>query len=163
MGQPDRSEELYGAPWYPDFQCFVESITYDFISRTGTANLFGCTSMTGCIELFKRIDAQVQHIYTYDGGELDTGYHLCGEEWQASWPPARKAITPFNEWLTAVALTDDPVGDFIRDARGDSRFPTIESLDDLLRYLDRLPSACDAAKDAARQTWHRYKRSFDHL
>lgn len=68
-----------------DVQCFVRELRYDFGQRMGHLMLEdgSCTDMGGCIELFKKIDPEVQAIATYAGGKRDTGYWLKDGKWEA--------------------------------------------------------------------------------
>jgi len=68
-----------------DVQCFVQKLTYDFKTRIGVLVLEdnSCTDMSGCIQLFKKIDPSVEAIQTIAGNRKDTTYRLVDEKWQA--------------------------------------------------------------------------------
>ena len=68
-----------------DVRCFVRSLAYDFRLRSGTLILEdgSCTSMVGCIALFKKIDPNVEVILTVAGGRRDFAYGIIDGEWQA--------------------------------------------------------------------------------
>lgn len=72
-----------------DVQCFVRELRYDFGQRMGHLMLedVSSTDMRGCIELFKKIDPDVQAIATYAGGKRDTGYVLIDGKWEARIAP----------------------------------------------------------------------------
>jgi hypothetical protein len=59
----------------PDLKCFVLAVSYDFLKH-GRLDMPSaeCCSMGGCIDLFQKIDADVQRIETFAGGERDTTY-----------------------------------------------------------------------------------------
>jgi hypothetical protein len=63
--------------------CFVDSVSYDFATRTGTAHLGGCCDMRGCIKLFAAIDPDVEKINTFDHGKPDTSYIRAADKWRA--------------------------------------------------------------------------------
>jgi hypothetical protein len=63
----------------------VDRIAYDVRKRTGylyTPEVC-CCDMGGAIDLFMRIDSQVQRIETYSGPEPDTRYIRRNGEWIA--------------------------------------------------------------------------------
>lgn len=68
-----------------DVQCFVRELRYDFSQRMGHLMLGdrSCTDMRGCINLFKKIDPDVQGIATYAAGKRDTAYVLKDGKWEA--------------------------------------------------------------------------------
>jgi hypothetical protein len=72
-----------------DVQCFVRELRYDFKQRMGHLMLeYGaCTDMRGCINLFKKIDTDVQAIATYAGGRRDTAYLLKDGKWESRVAP----------------------------------------------------------------------------
>lgn len=72
-----------------DVQCFVRELRYDFAQRMGHLILEdgSCTDMRGCIELFKKIDPEVQAIATYAGGKRDTGYLFKDGKWESRVAP----------------------------------------------------------------------------
>lgn len=63
----------------------VTGISYDPVTRTGRVDQprACCTDMTGAIELFRRIDAGVERIEAYAGGQLDVCYVKDGDAWEA--------------------------------------------------------------------------------
>jgi hypothetical protein len=73
------------AAWRADLQTSVRSLSYDFISRTGTLVLpaMCCTDMTGAIDLFTAIDPHVQVIATVADDASDTTYMRTAKGWQA--------------------------------------------------------------------------------
>ncbi len=73
----------------PDLQANTEAVHYDFNSRTGVLHLdaASCTSMDGCIALFKMIDPNVECIFTTSGEFHDARYYKNSEdEWAAGKP-----------------------------------------------------------------------------
>jgi hypothetical protein len=72
-----------------DVQCFVRSLEYDFRSKSGVLRLedASCTDMSGCINLFKKIDPGVVRIMTIAEGRRDTGYVLVDGKWEARVSP----------------------------------------------------------------------------
>jgi hypothetical protein len=74
------------APFHADMQCFVESVSYDFVRRFGTVRIShsGCTDMGGCIAFFVRIDPGVKRIETLSSGKEDTAYRRNAVgQWEA--------------------------------------------------------------------------------
>lgn len=69
-----------------DLMCEVANLAYDFDSRKGTLNLAPghCCDMEGCINLFTKIDPDVQFIETYSGEEPDTVYRRKGNDWESN-------------------------------------------------------------------------------
>lgn len=63
----------------------------------------------------------------------------------------------FRSFLQMRRITNTPSGDFVRDARADSRMPDCETLDDLLTYMRVQHHACDEALRAARRVWRSYQ------
>jgi len=62
-----------------------------------------------------------------------------------------------KDWLKVAKVTDDPAGDFVKDARSDSQFPEkVTSLERLRGYL-RWRGACSEAIEAALPAWRRYQ------
>ena len=63
----------------------------------------------------------------------------------------------FNVWLRRAAVTDDPVGDFIADARRDRTFPRgIRSYGQLRNYLLYRDGVCPEALASLPAVWERY-------
>ncbi len=56
--------------------CAVQSLTYDFRSKTGHLRLEDghCTDATGCIRFFEQIDPAVETVVTWSGTRRDTSY-----------------------------------------------------------------------------------------
>lgn len=65
--------------------CSAIAMTYDFETRTGSLLVprLHCTDMTGCVELFTRIDPNVEMI-TVDSGDDVVRYSLTQHGWRAS-------------------------------------------------------------------------------
>jgi uncharacterized protein YozE (UPF0346 family) len=62
----------------------------------------------------------------------------------------------FHHWINVARKTDDPVGDFIGDARYDRNFPlNIRSQKALKIYLNRR-GACQECIDILPDVWRRY-------
>ena len=57
-------------------QCLVEGLTYDFVARRGHLDMprGSCCDCDGCLDLFQRIDPEVERIDTYAGGRKDAAY-----------------------------------------------------------------------------------------
>ncbi len=72
-----------------DTQCHVERLHYDFAKRYGHLVMTegDCTDMTGAIQLFQAIDANVEAIDTLSGEAPDTCYRKIDGKWQAFPPP----------------------------------------------------------------------------
>jgi uncharacterized protein YozE (UPF0346 family) len=63
----------------------------------------------------------------------------------------------FNHWLTQARVTDDPVGDFVYDARRNPKFPPlVRSASHLARHL-QLVHACEEAIATVPEVWERYE------
>lgn len=64
------------SPWNECLVCHVCRLAYNFVEKTGELWLPNghCCDMSGCIELFQRIDEDVQKITTYSGDKPDTIY-----------------------------------------------------------------------------------------
>lgn len=64
-------------PFRSDLVTFVQSLAYDFRTRTGRLTMPDgcCTAMAGCIRLFVAIDPHVVRIDTVSGHVPDTSYH----------------------------------------------------------------------------------------
>jgi hypothetical protein len=60
-------------------------------------------------------------------------------------------------WLEHAQVTDDPEGDFVRDARRDPNLPDFKSLSHMRRYL-RTQNACPEAIALAPTMWRRLSR-----
>lgn len=71
--------------WNELLVCEVESIEYDFRTRTGRLLMprQNCCDMDGCIEFFKQIDPLVEVIYTQSDGIRDTSYRKQHGMWCA--------------------------------------------------------------------------------
>jgi hypothetical protein len=72
-----------------ELQCDVRELYYDFIKQEGTLNMRedNRCDMTGCIDLFKKIDPRVSRISTFAGGVQDTAYRLNADgRWVACEP-----------------------------------------------------------------------------
>jgi hypothetical protein len=61
-----------------DLKTAVTRLTFDFNQHSGKLYMESncCCDMTGCIELFLRIDPKVDFIETFAGGIEDTKYFL---------------------------------------------------------------------------------------
>lgn len=68
----------------------------------------------------------------------------------------------FREFIRRAHITDDPIGDFLLDARADRFLPDITSLDHLDAYLRRC-GALHEARDAGHAVWQRYQRALKQL
>lgn len=62
----------------------------------------------------------------------------------------------FAAFIAQRRVTDDPIGDFVADARVDRRMPPAESWAELRSYLERR-GADPAAVAAGRRTWHEFE------
>jgi hypothetical protein len=75
-----------------DVHCSVFGLSYDFDTRTGQLHMGEghCCDMTGCINLFKKIDKNVKYIFTFAGEVSDTAYcySFDDDEWSAHPAPA---------------------------------------------------------------------------
>lgn len=71
--------------WNDQLACFVKSISYDYDAKRGRLNMEerNCCDMSGCIDLFTRIDPDVNRIHTYTGNTPDTYYIHKRGEWTA--------------------------------------------------------------------------------
>ncbi|WP_247997509.1 hypothetical protein [Brucella tritici] len=77
------------SPYYHEgMQCYVNSIHYDFHTKTGTVFMAedSCTDMSGCIAFFERIDPQALLVRTLAGEEDDTVYRRGPRRWSAFAP-----------------------------------------------------------------------------
>jgi hypothetical protein len=75
--------------WRRELMCDVIRIEYDFEWCIGTAHFaeHNCCDMSGCINLFKRIDPYVKRIITFAGQQQDTWYKInAAGEWEAFLP-----------------------------------------------------------------------------
>lgn len=63
----------------------------------------------------------------------------------------------FKEYLAKCRVTDNPRGDFIKDARRDDRMPDIKSRGELLKYLSGRGAILEARQEAGR-LWLEYER-----
>jgi uncharacterized protein YozE (UPF0346 family) len=62
----------------------------------------------------------------------------------------------FYYWINVARKTNDPIGDFIGDARDDPNFPlNIRSLKALTSYASR-HGACQECIDTLPDVWRRY-------
>lgn len=73
----------------------------------------------------------------------------------------RRSGPSFAEFLASAAITDDPSGDFIKDARDDLRMQTVSDWTELRRYLWR--KGAGHAVEAARVVWDAYAVKHGHL
>lgn len=73
---------------------------------------------------------------------------------------AKTEADSFSAWLRVARITDDPVGDFIRDAKADRKLPKdFRDGKKLLSYLEnRSPRVCAEALYCVPHVWLRYKR-----
>jgi hypothetical protein len=80
----DAMDLLAGLEFDSRLVCFVERLSYDFISRTGDIHFppDNCCDAKGVIKLFKGIDPKVSRINTFAGGIRDTYYCLQSGVWQ---------------------------------------------------------------------------------
>jgi hypothetical protein len=83
-----------------DVQCFVRDLGYDFRTKVGVLYLEdgGCTDMSGCIRLFKKIDPDVQTILTIAGRRRDTAYLRDDDHWRAVSAPDERAPIHGDWW-----------------------------------------------------------------
>ena len=79
-----------------DFQCDVESVAYDFQTRTGTLRMAAdnCCDMGGCIAFFVRVDPAVSRIETFSGSSPDTIYARTRGHWNAVDHKASHRLSP---------------------------------------------------------------------
>ena len=63
----------------------------------------------------------------------------------------------FRVYLRGCQIRDTPTGDFVRDSRAIQDFPRVETLDDLLSFMQRR-GACLPALKAAKASWRNYVR-----
>lgn len=63
-------EALDGGLFHEEMQCFVIEIKYEPVTRTGTVLIAdgNCTSMSGAVDLFEKIDPEVRRIDTVQCG-----------------------------------------------------------------------------------------------
>lgn len=64
----------------------------------------------------------------------------------------------FRAYIRQRRITDDLIGDFVRDARHDTALPDVQSWPSLRDYLRDL-RAPDGAFTAARKLWLAYRRA----
>lgn len=83
-----------------DVSCFVRNLTYDFKAKSGVLYLEdgSCTDMSGCIDLFKRIDPNVSTILTIAGRRKDTAYVLTDGGWSARESPTARPPIHGDWW-----------------------------------------------------------------
>lgn len=62
----------------------------------------------------------------------------------------------FREYVHKANVTNDPRGDFIRDARRDENMPAISSWAEMRAYLERA-NVSTAVLTAAGQAWQSYR------
>ena len=82
-------------------QCPVERLMYDWMTKIGRVYLgvSGCSDMTGCLQVFSAIDADVQTILTFSDDAPDTIYERDGTgQWQAVCPPSTLAVGAVGIW-----------------------------------------------------------------
>jgi len=76
---------MLAEPYYHrGMQCYVNSVHYDFQTKTGTVYMGknSCTDAVGCIAFFEGIDPQTVEIRTLAGDEQDTTYR---RDWTGLW------------------------------------------------------------------------------
>lgn len=62
----------------------------------------------------------------------------------------------FDEFIRERKITDDPIGDFVGDARRDAKMPSVKRWSELRQYLESRHVSDDVVT-AARRTWHEYE------
>jgi hypothetical protein len=76
---------------------------------------------------------------------------------QDLWAGTPSLSSLFATWLAEAQVTDDPVGDFIQDARSDRTFPRrISSVQTIRNHLIG-KNACPGAHDAVDLAWQRFR------
>src|SRR4051812_31840919 len=80
-----RSRRREVSVWREDLMCCVVSLAYDFRSRTGRLCMEegDCCDMQGCLDLFRKIDPNVEEVITFSGQERDTVYRKENKDWKA--------------------------------------------------------------------------------
>lgn len=66
------------------------------------------------------------------------------------------AARSFDAFIRERKITDDPVGDFVGDARQDAKMPSVKQWSELRRYLENRHVSEDVI-NAARRAWHEYE------
>jgi|SRR6516165_85640 hypothetical protein len=91
--------------WNDELQTDLNDVTYSFNNRVG--KLFMpegcCCDMSGCINLFRRIDPKVQFIETWAGETLDTCYRKLHDGCWAS------RVPPEQTFFDACRIPDDRI------------------------------------------------------
>ncbi|MND46009.1 hypothetical protein D3C80_368790 [compost metagenome] len=86
-GQAEREvpERIDQIPYHAELQCYVSFLQYDFATQTGVVFMAedSCTDMSGCTDLFQRIDPEIQVIRTFAGAAEDTAYLRVNGNWIA--------------------------------------------------------------------------------
>jgi hypothetical protein len=80
-------DQKRGASWSELLVCFAEAVEYHPALRLGVLRLpkGSCCDMSGCIELFRRLDPDVRRIETFSGDVRDTRYERDGNgKWDAA-------------------------------------------------------------------------------
>ncbi|MDX0897453.1 hypothetical protein GOD90_10665 [Sinorhizobium medicae] len=69
----------------PELMCTVYGLSYNFVTRAGLLVMGegNCCDMSGCINLFQRIDPNVQRISTVAWNAQDTIYERRDTQWIA--------------------------------------------------------------------------------
>jgi hypothetical protein len=62
----------------------------------------------------------------------------------------------FDAFIRERKITDDPIGDFVGDARHDAKMPNVKRWSELRQYLESRHVSEDVV-NAARRTWHEYE------
>ena len=89
MTRDDEGPMIRREDWgitHRDLMCEPHSIEYDFKSRLGVLRMADgdCCDMTGCINVFMRMDQEVSKILTYSGDKPETVYVKRSDgEWRA--------------------------------------------------------------------------------
>lgn len=80
-----KSDQREDTAFHETLVCHPVKVAYYFAHKRGELMLRAneCCDMTGCINLFKKIDPEVNDIQTWSGSELDTRYVLFDGKWRA--------------------------------------------------------------------------------
>lgn len=75
--------------WNRDLECDVTGFSYSFDGREGLLFMAAESNcrMDGCVELFQKIDPNVQLITTFAANEADTVYYMKNGKWVSGDPP----------------------------------------------------------------------------
>ncbi|MFT8657390.1 MAG: hypothetical protein ABF785_11915 [Acetobacter papayae] len=65
-------------------------------------------------------------------------------------------MSTFKQYLAKRLVTDDPIGDFLKDSKNGKDLPSITKLEDLECFL-RSKNACSGALQAGREVWLEYQ------